>query len=72
MTSNEARQRIAEDPDFVYLKRFDFSLAKALERYPEGLPDKLCAQALMITEDDWEMVWRNLLDKLRGLMGITL
>jgi AraC-like DNA-binding protein len=44
--SDEARRMLESHPDFILLKRFDFSLAKACAAHPEGLPEKLVAQAL--------------------------
>lgn len=39
-------ERIDTDPDFILLKRFNYSATEALKRHPEGLPDNLLAQAL--------------------------
>lgn len=38
--------RIENDPDFILLKRFNYSATEALKRHPDGLPDHLLAQAL--------------------------
>ena len=42
----EQEERLASDPDFILLKRFDYSLRSALEKHPEGVPDHVIAQAL--------------------------
>jgi hypothetical protein len=42
----ERDRLVATHPDFILLKRFDFSLEKALKKHPEGLPENLVAQAL--------------------------
>lgn len=39
-------ERIDTDPDFILLKRFDYSLEKALTKHPNGLEDHVIAQAL--------------------------
>lgn len=65
MTSNEARELLATDPDFIYSKRFDFSLKKLLERYPEGAPTKVIAQSLMMTEDELQELEQSIIIKIR-------
>ncbi len=67
MTTEEALRRINEDPDFVLLKRFDYSIVKLLARYPDGVPnDKIIAQALLITEEDVENLYGTIVEKLRA------
>lgn len=64
------RQRIAEDPNFVHLNRFGYSLQKLSERYPDGCPPRIIAQALMISEDDVGALYAGIVSKLRDLMGV--
>jgi hypothetical protein len=68
MSIDEIKQRIAKDPDFINLKRFDYSLKKLLERYPEGAPVNVISQALMIPEEDLEVLYENILVKLRKVI----
>lgn len=70
MTSDEVRARLSQEPDFIYLPRFDFSLAKLMERYPDGVPDKLVAQGLMMTEEEVQSLFLGIVAKLRRTMGI--
>lgn len=44
--TTEQEKLLETNPDFILLRRFDFSLKQALKRYPDGLPDNLVAQAL--------------------------
>lgn len=60
------------DPDWIALKRFDYSLAALLERYPEGCPRKVIASALMVNEDEVQELYEEAISELRTLMGITL
>ena len=69
MTTDEVKNKIKEDEDFVYVKRFDYSLSKLLERYPEGCPNRVIAQALMVTEDDVDAMYNDIVAKLRGRIG---
>ena len=70
MNINEIQSRIETDPDFVNVKRFDYSLAKLLERYEDGVPNKVIAQALCMTEEEAEELFQATLDKVRQMMKI--
>ncbi len=68
MNMAEAKEKLDTDDDFVYLKRFEYSLAKLLERYPEGCPDKVIAKALMIPEEEVEQLYQKIAKKLYKLI----
>lgn len=70
MTTPQAKQLIQSDEDFIYTKRFNFSLAELRVRYPEGCPDRLIATVLMLTEDDVEEAYQKVVAKLRERMGV--
>ena len=72
MTSNEARELLAKDPDFIYSKRFDFSLKKLLNRYPEGAPTKVIAQSLMMTEDELQELEQSIILKIRQELRVEV
>lgn len=69
-TVEEIRTRIQTEPDFVNLKRFDYSLEKVLERYPEGAPPRLIAQALLMTEEEVEELYQQTVVRLREVMKV--
>jgi hypothetical protein len=66
------KQMIENDPDFVNLKRFDFSIEKVLDRYPDGVPMRLITQGLMMTEEEVNKTTEKILQKLRDAMGVKL
>lgn len=73
MTLDEARRRVESDPDFIFSKRFDFSLAKCIEKYednPNGVPVKIIAQSLVMTEEEVEDTFQEIIKKLRILMKV--
>jgi hypothetical protein len=72
MTSAEAKSLIETDPDFIHVKRFDYSLAKLTDRYPEGAPTKVIAQALMMTEDEVEELYQQIILKMRTALKVDL
>lgn len=63
---------LTDDPDFVSLKRFDFSLKKVMDRYPEGCPDHVIASALLVSEEEVPILYEQVVTKLRNLMGVQL
>jgi hypothetical protein len=72
MKGNEARERIAVEPDFIFLKRFDFSLAALVEKHPGGVSDRVIAAALMVTEDDVKDIYESIILKLRDILKVDL
>ena len=72
MKGSEAKLLVLSDSDFVYLKRFDFSMTKLAERHPAGVPDRVIAAGLMITEDDVRDLYEDIVLKLRRTMKVEL
>lgn len=63
------QNKIMEDPDYIDIKRFDFSLKKLLERYPDGCPNRIIAKALDISEEEVEAKYEEIVQKLRTLIN---
>jgi hypothetical protein len=72
MNSEEVKRRIDQEDDFVYMPRFDYSLEKFLDKYPEGANNRLIAQALMMTEEEVEELYKEAVKQLREALGVTL
>ena len=66
---DDTLRKIEEDPDFINLKRYGYSLKRVLERYPDGAPENLIAQALCMTEDEVEGAYMDIVEVLRAEMG---
>lgn len=72
MTKQElVKYKIENSPDWIAIKRFNYSLNKLLERYPDGVPDRIIAQALQINEEEVEIIYQKILSKLRNKMGVN-
>lgn len=69
MTTAQAKALIETDPSFIYSKRFNYDIQELLRRYPEGCPNRIIAAVLLVTEDDVEMRYRQIVAKLRSTMG---
>ncbi len=61
---------LESDEDYVALKRFGYSLKQTLERYPDGLPTHLIAQALKMDEEEVEDRYEAIVAQLRELMKV--
>lgn len=72
MNIHEIRRRIETEPDYINIKRFDYSLAKLLERYPEGAPNRIIAHGLAIAEQEVEEMYQHAVARLRVSMGVEL
>jgi hypothetical protein len=68
---NEVKRKIDQDPDFVNLKRFDYSLTRVLERYPNGCPIRTIGVALAIPEEEVEEAYQRVILKLRKIIGVS-
>ena len=66
----DPRTRISTDPDYIYLPRFDFSVEKLLDRYPDGVPEKLIAQGLLMTEEEVQALYEQTIQKLQASLGV--
>lgn len=62
--------KLETDPDFILMTRFDNSLAKALERYPDGAPDHVVARALGLTEAEVERKFAEIVKKIQKDLGV--
>lgn len=68
-SKNEIEQLILEDPDFISLKRFNYSIEEMKVRYPEGAPDHVCGAALLLSEEEYQEEYNKVVEKLKGLIG---
>jgi hypothetical protein len=60
--------KVQTDPNFIAIKRFDFDIEKLIERYPDGCPNRIIAQALLITEDDIDLLYSHIIRKLKAII----
>lgn len=72
LPTEEALQRVAEDEDFVNLSRYGYSMAKLLERYPDGPPPEVTAKALMCDLAEVDRLVEEALGMLREFLDPSL
>jgi hypothetical protein len=71
MTPQE-QDMIHNASDWINLKRFNNSLKDLLVRYPDGCPDHVLAAALNIDETEVDILYTQIVLKLRAFMGVAL
>jgi len=72
MNLSQATFLIETDSDFIYNKRYNYSSAELMEKYPEGAPDKIIASCLLMTEEELEECYQTIVVKLRKAMKVEL
>ena len=70
VTDDEAHNKIKNEPDFVNIRRFAYSLSNVRTRYPDGAPDHIVATALMIPEAEVTATYERIVNRLREIMGL--
>jgi|WetSurMetagenome_2_1015567.scaffolds.fasta_scaffold1018889_2 hypothetical protein len=64
------KEKILHEEDFVAIKRYNNSLTKLLERYPNGCPEHIVAQALEITDKEVEENYQRIIACIRSNIGV--
>lgn len=72
ITHDDVKLLLKEDPDFIFSKKFDFSLKNLLERYPEGVSNKMIAKVLLMSEIDVNKTLTDVLTKIRKRLKIEV
>jgi hypothetical protein len=66
----EGIEQLHTDPDYILIKRFKNSLAKVVERYPDGAPDRIIGQALGMSDLQVQETYARVIDRLRSIMSV--
>lgn len=69
-TEKQIRELIETDEDWIYIRRYGYSLATLREKHPDGVPDKLVAEVLGIDDEDLDGIYTNIVLRLRELMKV--
>jgi len=70
LNPKEIREKIHTDPDYVYCKRYGYSLDKMIERFDGPIPDHTIAQSLLISTEDLDELYSDIVSKLRVILGV--
>ena len=66
----ELRERIANDPDYIAMGRYSFSLKKLEARYQDGCPDHVIALAFGLTVEELEDEYQRIIACIQNKMGV--
>jgi hypothetical protein len=66
----QTRSKLENDPDFIAIKRFGFSLDAISERYPEGCPKHIIGKALLLSDDEIDALYDKIVLSLREKMKV--
>lgn len=65
-----SKEKIEKDPDYINCPRVKNSLKKYLSKYSEGVSDEEIAKLLMISEDEVQKKYNDIILKLRKEMKV--
>jgi len=67
--TEEQRQMIRQETDYVFLRRYHYSVDEAIQKFPDGLPTVMIAKGLGETSDWVESQYRTVVGKIRGMIS---
>jgi hypothetical protein len=70
LSKTQSLKNLQEDPNYIILKRYNFSIERLLERYPDGVPDHIIAEALDLTADELNQQYAEIISCLRDKMRV--
>jgi hypothetical protein len=70
--SEEIRDKIKNDPDFINSKKHAYSLKKFLKQNPNGTTENIIAYFLCITPEDVKATFQESIKKIRQKLNIEV
>ena len=61
--------RLDSDVDFIDAPKFDNSIKKLLERYPNGVPETVICRVMKLESKEVRAIISGALEKLRAALG---
>lgn len=66
----DVKNMLETNPDYIAIKRYKNSLTILENRYPDGAPDHIIAKALLISEEEVEKRYQEIVALLRQYVGV--
>lgn len=60
---------VALDGTFIALRRYNYNVDELIEKYPDGVPEKIIEKALLKPIEDVKVELQNVIKKLATIMG---
>ena len=64
------QEKILTDENYIGMKKYDFSLEKLLQRFPDGCPDHIIANALKIKENEVEINYLRIINFIKEKLNV--
>jgi len=59
------QEKINNEADFIYCKKYKNSLAEMLKKHPDGIPDNIISKILRLKPNQLSIIFSKILTKLR-------
>jgi hypothetical protein len=69
-TEVEINNMVSDQADFILLRRYNYSLQKLVDKYPDGCPDHIIATALGVDEAAVKERFSKIVACLRDRIGV--
>lgn len=69
MKKEEIKDKILNDPDFIWSPKYENSLDKFAHRHDEGVDNNHAAKVLLMEPEEVESIFQQALEGLRKLIG---
>ena len=66
---DDMMEKIKYNPDYIAIRRFDYSLIKLLDRFENGVPDHVLENALNLEHDEAEELYKEIVAKLQKVLN---
>lgn len=64
------KKRIMEEEDFIYCPRLGNSLARLIDKNPNGISDERLEKVLLMSKKEINKWYNSALEKLRKVLGV--
>jgi hypothetical protein len=68
--TEDLQTRLQTDPDFICNRRYNYSLSRLLARFPDGVPARVAARSLMMSEEELKGLEDRVIGKLRRQLKV--
>jgi hypothetical protein len=65
---DKLKDKIMNDPDFIYSPKYEFSLKKFVYRHDEGIEDSHAAKVLLMDPEEIEKIYKKAVENLKKIM----
>ncbi len=70
MAKEDQKEKIENEPDYIYCPSADNSISKFIAKHPNGVTDEKAAQVLLMTKEKFQKYYEEAIEMLRKDMGI--